>query len=77
MVTHLWTWSSKSLMYIYVVDLNKALFSSIYIYIYSHPQTDCFVVSQLFFVARLEGRLKHSLSYLCDVICVQKRKILP
>ena len=28
-----------------------------YIYIYSHPQTDCFVVSQLFSVARHGGRL--------------------
>ena len=30
----------------------------IYIYIYCHPQTDCFVVSQLFTVARHVGRLK-------------------
>ena len=30
----------------------------IYIYIFSHPQTDCFVVSQLFSVARHVGRLK-------------------
>ena len=30
----------------------------IYIYIYSHPQTNCFVVSQLFSVARHVGRLK-------------------
>ena len=30
----------------------------IYIYIYCHPQTDCFVVSQLFSVARHVGRLK-------------------
>ena len=30
----------------------------IYIYIYCHPQTDCFVVSQLFSVARRIGRLK-------------------
>ena len=30
----------------------------IYIYIYCHPQTDCFVVSQLFSVARRVGRLK-------------------
>ena len=30
----------------------------IYIYIYSHPQTDYFVVSQLFSVARHVGRLK-------------------
>ena len=30
----------------------------IYIYIYCHPQTDCFVVSQLFNVARHVGRLK-------------------
>ena len=27
-------------------------------YIYSHPQTDCFVVSQLFSVARRVGHLK-------------------
>ena len=30
----------------------------IYIYIYCHPQTDCFVVSQLFSVARYVGHLK-------------------
>ena len=30
----------------------------IYIYIYCHPQTDCFVVSELFSVARHVGRLK-------------------
>ncbi len=30
----------------------------IYIYIYCHQQTDCFVVSQLFSVARHVGRLK-------------------
>ena len=30
----------------------------IYIYIYCHPQTDCFAVSQLFSVARHIGRLK-------------------
>ena len=30
----------------------------IYIYIYSHPQTDCFVLSELFRVARHAGRLK-------------------
>ena len=29
-----------------------------YIYIYYHPQTDCFVVSQLFNVARHIGCLK-------------------
>ena len=29
-----------------------------YIYIYCHPQTDCFVVSQLFSVARHVGRSK-------------------
>ena len=32
--------------------------SSIYIYIYSHPQTDYFVVSQLFSMARHVGHLK-------------------
>ena len=30
----------------------------IYIYIYSHPQTSCFVVSQLLSMARHVGRLK-------------------
>ena len=30
----------------------------VYIYIYCHPQTDCFVVSQLFSVARHVGCLK-------------------
>ena len=30
----------------------------IYLSIYRHPQTDCFVVSQLFSVARHVGRLK-------------------
>ena len=28
------------------------------IYIYSHPQTDCFVISQIFIGARHVGRLK-------------------
>ena len=30
----------------------------VYIYIYSHPQIECFVVSQLISVARYVGRLK-------------------
>ena len=30
----------------------------IYIYIYCHPQTDCFVLSELFSVARHVGRSK-------------------
>ena len=30
----------------------------IYIYIYSHPQTDCFVLSELFSVARHAGHSK-------------------
>ena len=30
----------------------------IYIYIYCHPQTDCFVLSELFSVARHAGRSK-------------------
>ena len=32
----------------------------IYTYIYCHPQADCFVVSQLFSVARHVGRLKRN-----------------
>ena len=34
------------------------IFCCIYIYIYSHPQTDCFVLSELFSVARHAGRSK-------------------
>ena len=30
----------------------------IYIYIYCHPQTDCFVLSEVFSVARHAGRSK-------------------
>ena len=30
----------------------------LYIYIYSHPQTDCFILSELFSVARHAGRSK-------------------
>ena len=41
------------------VSLSLSLY--IYIYIYCHPQTDCFVVSQLFSVARHVGRLKPAL----------------
>ena len=33
----------------------------IYIYIYCHPQTDCFVLSELFSVARHIGRSKPGL----------------
>ena len=35
-----------------------SIFQIHYIYIYCHPQKDCFVVSQLFRVARNVGRLK-------------------
>ena len=34
------------------------MFNQIYIYIYCHPQTDCFVLSELFSVARHVGCLK-------------------
>ena len=33
-------------------------FAYIYIYIYSHPQRDCFILSELFSVARHVGRLE-------------------
>ena len=38
--------------------LSVSLSLYIYIYIYCHPQTDCFVLSELFGVARHAGRLK-------------------
>ena len=41
--------------YSYLLDF---LFGFCHIYIYCHPQTDSFVVSQLFSVARLVGCLK-------------------
>ena len=41
-------------MYQYRVDI----YIYIYIYIYCHPQTDCFVRSELFSVARHAGRSK-------------------
>ena len=40
---------------------NTYIYIYIYIYIDSHPQTDCFVVSQLFSVARHVERLKPGL----------------
>ena len=39
-------------------DDDICIHTHIYIYIYCHPQTDCFVVSQLFSMARHVGRLK-------------------
>ena len=39
-------------------SLNNNLLLLQYIYIYSHPQTDCFVPSELFSVARHTGRSK-------------------
>ena len=46
-----------------ITDIEHSLFiittnSIINIYIYSHPQTDCFVLSELFSVARHAGRSK-------------------
>ena len=43
-----------------ITQLNWKLYSdkSIYIYIYSHPQTDCFVLSEHFSVARHIGHSK-------------------
>ena len=36
----------------------KNIYIYIYIYIYCHPQTDCFILSELFGVARHAGRSK-------------------
>ena len=46
-----WILSSSSMLSIHACIL-------IYIYIYRHPQTYCFVVSRLFSVAKHVGRLK-------------------
>ena len=51
----------------------------IYTYLYCHPQTDCFVVSQLFSVARYICRLKlgskpaqlYVKPYVCECMCVR------
>ena len=52
-------------MYIYIyihtctlAYIYKHIHTYIYIYIYCHPQTDCFVLSELFSVARHAGRSK-------------------
>ena len=39
-----------------ILDYRRQLY--LYIYIYCHPQTDCFVLSELFSVARHVGRSK-------------------
>ena len=39
-------------------DDDDDIYIYIYIYIYCHPQTDCFVLSELFSVARHAGRSK-------------------
>ena len=47
--------------YFFVLTLPKytvCIYIYIYIYIYCHPQTDCFVLSELFSVARHVGRSK-------------------
>ena len=46
---------------ILLINWYLSIYLYIYIYIYiinCHPQTDCFIVSQLFRVARHVGRLK-------------------
>ena len=52
----------------------------IYIYIYCHPQTDCFVVSQLFSVARHVRRLnlgsKPAQVYVCvNELCLKYKNL--
>ena len=42
----------------YTADEEMCVYIYIYIYIYSHPWPDCFVISQLFSVARHVGCLK-------------------
>ena len=41
-----------------IFSLSLSLFLYIYIYIYCHPQTDCFIISQLFSAARHAGHFK-------------------
>ena len=48
-VNHFLSWDQSMFK---VRNLSRYILSYIYIYIYSHPQTDSFVVSQLFSVAR-------------------------
>ena len=44
--------------YIYIYKNSLSWDENMYIYIYCHPQTDCFVLSELFSVARPTGRSK-------------------
>ena len=39
-------------VFFYVVKYITGIYIYIYIYIYCNPQTDCFIVSQLFSVAK-------------------------
>ena len=41
-----------------ICEVETSTHQYVYIYIYCHPQTDCFVVSHLFNVARLVWRFK-------------------
>ena len=46
-------------IYIYIyIYAHLCVYIYIYIYIYSHPQIDCFILSELFSVARHAGRSK-------------------
>ena len=44
--------------YVYVIDTTMLYMYSIYIFLYCHPQTDGFIISQLFSVARHTGHFK-------------------
>ena len=46
----------EGILNVYIIDI--ITFENLRIYIYCHPQTDCFVVSQLFSESRHIGRLK-------------------
>ena len=49
---------SNNCNFLRLLSLSLSLSLSLAIYIYCHPQTDCFVLSELFTVARHAGRSK-------------------
>ena len=51
--SRIWNWFSVHFLRWYQLHFNF-----LFLYLYYHPQTDCFIVSQLFSVARHAGRLK-------------------
>ena len=56
---NIYIWVYESILYVYNINTYKPFW--VFFYMYSHPQTDCFGLSELFSVARRAGRSKPGL----------------